>query len=371
MRRGERFDAVTDQTSAHDELGGYVPGRARARGRAALRAADPAEYIRRSMASMADHVRAMLAFQAAGAVTFDYGNNIRAQAQKRGRGRTPSTSRASCRRSSGRCSARAGALPLGGAVRRSGGHPPHGRGDPGPLPGRRRRWRAGSRWPRSGCPSRACRRASAGWATASARRAGPRLQRAGAQRGGERAHRHRPRPPRRGSVASPNRETEAMRDGIGRRGGLAAAQRAGQHGGRRHLGEHPPRRRRGHRLQPARGHGGRRGRHASWPRASWSGCSPPTRAWASCATWTPATSAPSTSPASAASTSRCWTAERRRGPRGDTRRPEWRRADHRRRRGGGRGPTGCAAGRGGTRTGPGGARRHRPAGRLRARSSTA
>jgi urocanate hydratase len=50
----------------------------------ALRRDDPATYIRRSMASMADHVRAMLAFQQAGAVTFDYGNNIRAQAQKEG-----------------------------------------------------------------------------------------------------------------------------------------------------------------------------------------------------------------------------------------------------------------------------------------------
>ena len=84
VRRGERFDSVTDQTSAHDELAGYVPAGLSLAAAEALRRDDPATYIRRSMASMADHVRAMLAFQASGAVTFDYGNNIRAQAQKEG-----------------------------------------------------------------------------------------------------------------------------------------------------------------------------------------------------------------------------------------------------------------------------------------------
>jgi urocanate hydratase len=84
VRRGERFDSVTDQTSAHDELGGYVPAGLSLAEAEALRRDDPATYIRRSMASMADHVRAMLAFQQVGAVTFDYGNNIRAQAQKEG-----------------------------------------------------------------------------------------------------------------------------------------------------------------------------------------------------------------------------------------------------------------------------------------------
>jgi urocanate hydratase len=82
--RGERFDVVTDQTSAHDALAGYVPAGLSLAQAAELRAADPDDYVRRSMASMADHVRAMLAFQRAGAVTFDYGNNIRAQAQAAG-----------------------------------------------------------------------------------------------------------------------------------------------------------------------------------------------------------------------------------------------------------------------------------------------
>ncbi len=84
VRRGERFDVVTDQTSAHDALAGYVPAGLSLAQAAELRAIDPDAYVRRSMASMADHVRAMLAFQAAGAVTFDYGNNIRAQAQAAG-----------------------------------------------------------------------------------------------------------------------------------------------------------------------------------------------------------------------------------------------------------------------------------------------
>jgi len=84
VRRGERFDAVTDQTSAHDALGGYVPPEMTLADAVALRQVQPDVYERRSMAGMADHVRAMLAMQAAGAVVFDYGNNIRAQAQAAG-----------------------------------------------------------------------------------------------------------------------------------------------------------------------------------------------------------------------------------------------------------------------------------------------
>jgi urocanate hydratase len=84
VRRGERFDVVTDQTSAHDALNGYVPAGVSVEEAPGFRRTDPDGYIVRSMASMADQVRAMLAFQAAGAVTFDYGNNIRAQAQAAG-----------------------------------------------------------------------------------------------------------------------------------------------------------------------------------------------------------------------------------------------------------------------------------------------
>jgi urocanate hydratase len=83
-RAGERFDVVTDQTSAHDALVGYVPAEIGLDDAANLRATQPDEYERRSMRSMADHVRAILAFRDAGAVAFDYGNNLRAQAREAG-----------------------------------------------------------------------------------------------------------------------------------------------------------------------------------------------------------------------------------------------------------------------------------------------
>ena len=84
VRRGWQPDVVTDQTSAHDPLGGYVPGGIGLDEATRLRDTDRDEYVRRSMESMADHVRAMLAFQQRGAVVFDYGNNLRAQAHAAG-----------------------------------------------------------------------------------------------------------------------------------------------------------------------------------------------------------------------------------------------------------------------------------------------
>jgi urocanate hydratase len=83
-RRGERFDVVTDQTSAHDALAGYVPAEISLPDALELRRAQPDVYEARAKRSMAEHVRAMLAFQAAGAIVFDYGNNLRAQAQEAG-----------------------------------------------------------------------------------------------------------------------------------------------------------------------------------------------------------------------------------------------------------------------------------------------
>ena len=77
-------DMVTDQTSAHDPLGGYVPAGLSLREAEDMRKSDPSEYIRRSMSSMATHVKAMLQLQQAGSVVFDYGNNIREQALKEG-----------------------------------------------------------------------------------------------------------------------------------------------------------------------------------------------------------------------------------------------------------------------------------------------
>jgi len=84
VRRGWRPDVVTDQTSAHDPLGGYVPGGIGLDEALALRSSNSAAYVERSMASMGAHVRAMLDFQKAGAVVFDYGNNIRQHALEAG-----------------------------------------------------------------------------------------------------------------------------------------------------------------------------------------------------------------------------------------------------------------------------------------------
>ncbi|MDP9297487.1 MAG: urocanate hydratase [Actinomycetota bacterium] len=84
LRRGWLPDIVTDQTSAHDPLGGYVPAGLTLEAAAALRTRDPDEYVRRSESSMAAHVEAMLGFLDRGAVAFDYGNNLRAGAESGG-----------------------------------------------------------------------------------------------------------------------------------------------------------------------------------------------------------------------------------------------------------------------------------------------
>jgi urocanate hydratase len=84
VRRGVTPDVLTDQTSAHDELNGYVPAGLSLSEAAALRMEDPAEYVRRSMESMATHCRAMVEMMKRGAVTFDYGNNLRGQALNAG-----------------------------------------------------------------------------------------------------------------------------------------------------------------------------------------------------------------------------------------------------------------------------------------------
>jgi len=77
-------DLVTDQTSAHDELHGYVPRGGSLEELTRLRTADPKRYIERSYSTMADHVRALLELRRRGAIVFDYGNNLRGQAQKAG-----------------------------------------------------------------------------------------------------------------------------------------------------------------------------------------------------------------------------------------------------------------------------------------------
>ncbi len=84
VRRGVTPDVVTDQTSAHDPLNGYVPAGLSLDQALELRRMNPEEYVRRAYDSMAVHVRAMLDFLDRGAVVFDYGNNLRGQAQKAG-----------------------------------------------------------------------------------------------------------------------------------------------------------------------------------------------------------------------------------------------------------------------------------------------
>jgi urocanate hydratase len=84
VRRGVVPDAATDQTSAHDPLGGYVPAGLPLEAAVALRSSDAAEYVRRARASMAAHVEALASWQDRGAIVFDYGNNLRGEAVEGG-----------------------------------------------------------------------------------------------------------------------------------------------------------------------------------------------------------------------------------------------------------------------------------------------
>jgi len=84
LKRGIVPDVVTDQTSAHDALAGYVPNGMSLEEAIELRVQDPHEYVKRSMEAMAVHCRAILGFKAGGAVAFDYGNNLRGQAKEAG-----------------------------------------------------------------------------------------------------------------------------------------------------------------------------------------------------------------------------------------------------------------------------------------------
>ncbi len=84
VRRGIVPDILTDQTSAHDPLQGYVPNGMTLEAALQLRCADPDEYVRQSMRAMGQHITAMLALKRMGAVTFDYGNNLRTQAKRAG-----------------------------------------------------------------------------------------------------------------------------------------------------------------------------------------------------------------------------------------------------------------------------------------------
>jgi urocanate hydratase len=82
--RGEHFDLVTDQTAAHDPLNGYVPRGYSLEEAAVLRTSDPDEYLRQARASIVRHVEALLEYARRGAYVFDYGNNLRGEAREGG-----------------------------------------------------------------------------------------------------------------------------------------------------------------------------------------------------------------------------------------------------------------------------------------------
>jgi urocanate hydratase len=83
-RRGEEFDLITDQTAAHDPLTGYVPSGLSVDDASALRASDPDEYLRRARVSIVQHVEGLLEFVRRGSYVFDYGNNLRGEAHEGG-----------------------------------------------------------------------------------------------------------------------------------------------------------------------------------------------------------------------------------------------------------------------------------------------
>ena len=192
---GERFDLVTDQTSAHDALAGYVPAEMTLADALSLRATQPEEYQRRSRSAMADHVRAMLAFQRAGR-----SSSTTATTSERRRPKpawpTRSTTRGSYRRSSGRSSVRDEDRFAGPRCRAT---PPTSSGPTEPC------WScslttpvcaAGSRWPRRASRSRAsCPHLLAGVRATRPGRAC--LQRARPDRGSRSTDRDRARSPRR------------------------------------------------------------------------------------------------------------------------------------------------------------------------------
>ena len=260
VRRGVTPDLVTDQTSAHDVLNGYVPNGMTLDEALVLRREDPDEYVRRAVASIVVHVEAMVALQKAGAHTFDYGNNIRGVAKEAGYadafafpGFVPAYIRPLFCRGNGpfRWAALSGdpqdiavtdaalleAFPDNEMVTR---------------------WikMAGEKVHFQGLPCRIC------WLEYGERAKAGEIFNDLVRTGKVKApHRHRPRPPRLRLGREPvSRDRE--HDGRQRRHRrLADPQRAAQHRRRRQLGELPPRRRRGHRQEPPRRHGRRRRRH--------------------------------------------------------------------------------------------------------------
>jgi hypothetical protein len=182
------IDIVTDQTSAHDPLS-YLPIGVDVDEWHDYAAAKPEEFTGRARESMARHVEAMVGFQDRGAEVFDYGNSIRGEAQLAGYARAfdfPDSSPPT----SDRCSARARARSGGRHCRvipRTSCAPTAPSSTCSPTTSR---CAGGSPWRVSGCTTKGCRHASAGWATANATRPAWRST-PGRQRRDLRAHRHR------------------------------------------------------------------------------------------------------------------------------------------------------------------------------------
>ena len=269
-------DVLTDQTSAHDPLNGYVPNGLSLARRAALR--EQRSRTTTSRAAIAGDgartSRRCSRCSAAARSSFDYGNNIRAQAADGRRRRRVRHSRLRARVHPAALLRRQGPVPLGRALGRSGRHRASPTSGARAVPATTRRWRAGSAWPASasqfqGLPARIC------WLGYGER---ARVRADGstswcATRRGQGADRDRPRSPRHrlGRLAEPRDRRHERRQRRDRR--LADPERAAERRVRRHLGVGPPRRRRRHRLLAARRHGHRRRRHAPRPRRGSSACS--------------------------------------------------------------------------------------------------
>ena len=171
VRRGIIPDMVTDQTSAHDALNGYIAAGMSLDEAGELRALDPQAYIERSMDSMVTHVRAMLEMQARARLSSTTATTCAARRWRLAR-RTRWISRVSSRPTFARCSVAARDPSAGRrsqATRRISTAPTRPSSN---CSQKMPRWHAGSRWPGRRFTSRACPRASAGWATGSAIRPG-------------------------------------------------------------------------------------------------------------------------------------------------------------------------------------------------------
>ena len=270
-RAGERFDVVTDQTSAHDALGGYVPAEIALDDATELRRTEPDDYERAVDGARWPTTSGRCSRSRRPAPSSSTTATTSGRRPRRRASRTRSTTRGSCPRSSGRSSARAAARSAGSRCRVTRRTSPAPTRDPRAVPRRRRppaldRDGPGAR----PVPGPAGPHLLAGLRRA--RQGRPRVQPARRVGRAQRADRHRPRPPRRGlgRLPQPRDGGDGRRLRRGRR--LAAAQRAREHRRRRDLGVDPPRRRRGHRLQPARRHGVPSPTARSWRRGSSSGC---------------------------------------------------------------------------------------------------